>query len=207
MLEISRSSDDDDRGQVGIGTLIVFIAMVLVAAIAAGVLINTAGLLQSQAQDTSDQSSQQVTDRVQVDDPIAFNETATSGMEELNFTLSKAPGSGDINISNVVVSWEGGGETATFALNETNGNYSHFITTSAVKDSDDSIDDKLLNSRADRARVMINATNTSSVSGVSLSALETNEEISLRLSTADGGTTTVDLSLPQSLSNKASVRL
>ncbi|RYJ15334.1 flagellin, partial [Halogeometricum borinquense] len=57
---------DTDRGQVGIGTLIVFIAMVLVAAIAAGVLVNTAGFLQATAQDAGQESVNKVTNRVDV---------------------------------------------------------------------------------------------------------------------------------------------
>ena len=88
------------RGQVGIGTLIVFIAMVLVAAIAAGVLINTAGLLQAQAQQTGQETTSEVSDLMQVGKVVGFE----ANNKLSNAKISNLPGADDNTITHINIS-------------------------------------------------------------------------------------------------------
>jgi flagellin FlaB len=100
------NNPDEERGQVGIGTLIVFIALVLVAAIAAGVLINTAGFLQNQAESTGQESSDQVTNSVQI--VSATGEVSGSGnVESANLTVALSPGADPVDLDDATVEYVG----------------------------------------------------------------------------------------------------
>jgi len=103
-------TDTEERGQVGIGTLIVFIAMVLVAAIAAGVLINTAGFLQTQAEATGQESTDLVSERIDVSSSVGIIDSAADGtLEQVRLTVSGAPGADDIDLGDTTIQGVGPG--------------------------------------------------------------------------------------------------
>jgi len=96
--------DNKERGQVGIGTLIVFIALVLVAAIAAGVLINTAGFLQTQAQSTGEESTEQVSTNLIYLSTTGTVDDDADGIEAFSTTVQLGPGSSSIDLEDTTIS-------------------------------------------------------------------------------------------------------
>ena len=194
-------NNDADRGQVGIGTLIVFIAMVLVAAIAAGVLVNTAGFLQATAEDAGQESVNKVTNRVEV-----INQHGTVGLNDtisnMTLTIRLAAGSSAVNMNTTSIKYLSSNEVQTLTNSSSSemnpaGSATEFNLTK-VTDDDGSFG--VLNSGNDRYEVTINS--SAIEGGDQYNGLNTGDKIQLDITSQTGGTTQVILTMPQQLAGK-----
>ena len=118
------------RAEMGVGTLIIFIAMLLVAAVAAGVLLQTAGSLQQKALATGQQAEGEIATNVRVIEVSAVD-GSDSDMENFSMQMKLAPGSDPIKLAEVTFTFSTDTETTTLTYDNTS-NLSAFTTSGAV---------------------------------------------------------------------------
>jgi flagellin FlaB len=106
----------NDRAEVGVGTLIVFIAMVLVAAVAAAVLINTTGSLQQRAQATGKDATQEVSSNLKVTGIYGVRgNTSDAGLWDLKINIELSAGAVPMDLTQLVIRYSDGSSTRNYA--------------------------------------------------------------------------------------------
>ena len=121
-----------DVGSIGIGAMIVFIAMVLVAGIAASVLIQTSTTLESQAMATGSETTDEVAGGIAVFDVEGHVATDIDG---LAITVRVRAGSPDIDLNETMILLTEGSRKVLLRYDYTDAN--HF--NSSVNESDASV--------------------------------------------------------------------
>jgi archaeal flagellin FlaB len=100
MRKICKMLRKKDVGAIGIGAMIVFIAMVLVAGIAASVLIQTSTKLESQAMRTGQETTEEVSTGLAVFD-IKGYAPDSGNLDNMTITVRPRAGSADIDLAEV----------------------------------------------------------------------------------------------------------
>ena len=94
---------EKDVGAIGIGAMIVFIAMVLVAGIAASVLIQTSGKLEMQAMKSGQETIAEVATGIQVEGVEGYNVSGAGVISRLAIEIRARAGSKEVDVSQTVV--------------------------------------------------------------------------------------------------------
>ena len=109
----------NEEAQAGVGTLIIFIAMVLVAAVAAAVLIQTSGVMQSKSTSTTKEAAAAIGENIGLEAVDGYMVTAgTAPVNYLNITIKVAAGGSDIDLTKILLK-----------VNGQNYNFTNIITT------------------------------------------------------------------------------
>jgi flagellin FlaB len=188
--------NNNKKGAQGIGTLIIFIAMILVAAVAAGVLIQTASSLQSKSLDVGRQTQERLTTDIEVIQVFASDASdgaIHNGTDNVTFVLRLGSGSTAIKLTDLLLRFDApeGSQSLIYLDNTTIGDTVNYGVDFKIEGSNHN--DGYLNS-GDLAEIMF----TYDVPN----PIVEGETATLRLISKNGAVKPVQITTPSAMTEK-----
>ncbi len=128
------------KAEMGVGTLIIFISLLLVAAVAAGVLIQTAGSLQQRALSTGQAAQAEISSRAIILE-VSGEDGSLGGVDTFMVLSRLAPGSNSMQLSDVILTLSSDNTSQSLqygGVDPVVGNTTHFSVRYLQRGSDNS---------------------------------------------------------------------
>ena len=195
-----------EEGSIGIGAMIVFIALILVAAVASTIIIKTAEELQQNAEQTSSDTRKEISGKINIVQAMVNTSADGTDADSLLFTAKVAAGAVNLQVQNI--NWVltcgdsanyglvGGNLGTTDAGGETIAK-PESINADNLDGTDYAATDELGAGEVFRFDILLDGGDCELLSGIG-------ETLLLKLVVTDGGTTVTELTI-DSLSPGASV--
>lgn len=147
-----------EKGEFGIGTLILFIAMIIVAAVAATVLIQTAYQLQQQAEETGNVAIQDVATGFKVIHIGGIVNLTAPKIRTIEIKVGLLAGSPSIDMDDVLIEITDGTSDVTLTFSNSAADSTHFTASSLRDMSPQNWNDQYVMTQGDIIKITINAT-------------------------------------------------
>ena len=106
------------KGMMGIGALIIFIAMILVAAIAATVLLTTSSVLESKALMVGNEARERIVTNVEIVSVVAEDGRTGNSLNNFSVSVRLAGGAPEIFLNNTVLTLSSPSFSQTYSYSE-----------------------------------------------------------------------------------------
>jgi flagellin FlaB len=186
----------DERAQVRGGTLLMFVAMVAVAAIAAGVLLGGVDEIRQNAENETSQAYADISGGVAVINEVGRVNASDGTVGYVRLTVKLGPGTNRTNLSEATIRYEDDDVNRTLNWTAMTANGSNFSTAAPI-DHDGSA--PAMNAETDVLHIVVAVEEIRSGTDASSAGIAAGGNAVLTITTASGTQTISVLSAPQSL--------